>query len=68
LIGLLTWKIGMALIGFAVLIGIAAGAYPAFYISGHKPAEVLTGNASGHPGKMLLRKGLVVFQFILTFF
>jgi len=61
-------KIGMALIGFAVLIGIAAGAYPAFYISGHKPAEVLTGNASGHPGKMLLRKGLVVFQFILTFF
>jgi len=61
-------KIAAALIGFALLIGVAAGAYPAFYISGHKPVEVLTGKASGHAGKTFLRKGLVVFQFMLSFF
>lgn len=61
-------KIMLGLLGLAVLIGIAAGAYPAFYISGHKPAEVLAVKASGHPGKVLLRKSLVVFQFVLSFF
>ncbi|GHN03189.1 ABC transporter permease [Cytophagales bacterium WSM2-2] len=58
----------LALVGAALLIGIAAGAYPAFYISGHKPAEVLAGKGSTHSGKTLLRKGLVVFQFMLSFF
>jgi putative ABC transport system permease protein len=57
-----------ALIGFAILIGIVAGAYPAFYISGHSPAQVLLGKSGGHSGKTLLRKGLVVFQFMLSFF
>lgn len=57
-----------ALILFALLIGIAAGAYPAFYISGHKPAEVLSGKGFSRSGKTLLRKGLVVFQFMLSFF
>jgi putative ABC transport system permease protein len=56
------------LIAFAMLIGIAAGAYPAFYISGHSPAQILTSKPSGHSGKSLLRKGLVVFQFMLSFF
>jgi putative ABC transport system permease protein len=52
----------------AVAIGIAAGAYPAFYISGYKPAQILSNKRSGGSGKTLLRKGLVVLQFILSFF
>ncbi len=50
------------------VIGIAAGAYPAFYISGYKPAQILSNKNSGRSGKILLRKGLVVLQFILSFF
>jgi putative ABC transport system permease protein len=53
---------------FAIVIGVAAGAYPAFYISGYKPASILANRASGKSGKILLRKGLVVLQFILSFF
>ena len=56
------------LVGFAVLIGLAAGAYPAFYISGYNPVQILSHKSSSQSGKTLLRKGLVVFQFILSFF
>jgi putative ABC transport system permease protein len=48
-------------------IGVAAGAYPAFYISAYRPAQILGGKASGRPGRGILRKGLVVLQFILSF-
>jgi putative ABC transport system permease protein len=53
---------------FAVLVGIAAGAYPAFYISGYKPTQILSSRPSGKSGKTIFRKGLVVLQFILSFF
>lgn len=52
---------------FALIIGVAAGAYPAFYISGYKPVQILSGKQSIKSGKNLLRKGLVVLQFILSF-
>jgi putative ABC transport system permease protein len=58
----------LCLLVFAVIIGIAAGAYPAFYISAYKPAHILSNKQSGRSGKTLLRKGLVVVQFILSFF
>lgn len=51
----------------AVIVGIAAGAYPAFYISGYKPAQILSNKQSGRSGRTMLRKGLVVLQFILSF-
>jgi putative ABC transport system permease protein len=53
---------------FTFLIGLGAGAYPAFYISGYKPAQILSNKKSGRAGKNVLRKGLVVLQFILSFF
>jgi putative ABC transport system permease protein len=52
----------------ALVLGIAAGAYPAFYISGHKPAAILSNKQSGSSGKAFFRQGLVVFQFVLSFF
>src|SRR5690606_32651496 len=58
----------VCLLGFAVFIGISAGAYPAFYISGYNPVRILSRKESGRSGKAALRKGLVVFQFILSFF
>jgi putative ABC transport system permease protein len=58
----------IAVLGFAIVIGVAAGAYPAFYISSYKPASILSQRQSGKGGKTVLRKGLVVLQFMLCFF
>ncbi|WP_228450735.1 ABC transporter permease [Chryseolinea soli] len=47
----------------ALVIGIFAGLYPAFYLSSFKPAEVLKGTVSKGSRSSGLRSALVVFQF-----
>jgi putative ABC transport system permease protein len=56
------WLIPTVLIS-AFIIGIVAGLYPAFYLSGFKPAQVLKGTLSTGSKSPLLRNSLVVFQF-----
>ncbi len=58
---LLLWATSITL-----FTGIIAGSYPAFYLSGFKPAAVLKGAVSGSIGELWARKGLVVFQFFLS--
>ena len=53
---------GTGLIGLAVLVGLGAGAYPAFYLSSFLPAKVLKGGGQIGP-RNRLRDVLVVFQF-----
>lgn len=57
----------LIIIGLVVLITAMAGAYPAFFMSSLKPIKVLKGNLSIHFGKQALRKGLVAFQFFISF-
>lgn len=49
-----------------VITGLVSGSYPAFYLSGFRPAAVLKGAVSGSLGELWARKGLVVFQFFLS--
>jgi putative ABC transport system permease protein len=55
------------LTAFVVFTGLAAGFYPAFYLSSFKPAMVLKGRSGRErSGSAFLRKGLVVFQFVIS--
>ncbi|NOT75391.1 MAG: FtsX-like permease family protein [Cyclobacteriaceae bacterium] len=56
------------LVVIVLITGILGGSYPAFYLSGFSPVNVLKGKLSGKGGNALLRKSLVVIQFGLSFF
>jgi putative ABC transport system permease protein len=57
------WRLIPALIIGAIMVGVVAGIYPAFYLSGFKPAEVLKGGVSRGSKSSGLRSAMVVFQF-----
>jgi putative ABC transport system permease protein len=54
------------LLALLLLSGLVAGAYPAFYLSSFRPAQVLKGQPGGIKGKSFVRSLLVVFQFTMS--
>ncbi|AQG81065.1 ABC transporter permease [Spirosoma montaniterrae] len=57
---------GPAIISSILFVGLLAGMYPAFYLSGFNPVEVLKGKIRRGTRSTGLRSGLVVFQFAVS--
>ena len=54
------------LLGCVAVTGLIAGSYPALYLSAIKPIMVLKGKLNSKAGELLVRKGLVIFQFTMS--
>jgi putative ABC transport system permease protein len=58
----------LSLLGIVLLTGILGGSYPAFYLSGFNPVNVLKGRLAAKGGNVAFRKTLVIVQFGLSIF
>ena len=56
----------LMLIGLVLVTGVIAGSYPALLLSSLQPVKTLKGSYSFTSAAGLLRRGLVVFQFVLS--
>jgi len=62
----LTPSMILSLIGVTLLTGLLAGSYPALFLSSFNPVAILKGKVNRSIGELWVRKGLVVFQFVVS--
>ena len=63
---LLDWEQSVWLLGLGLGVGILAGIYPSFVLSGFRALSVLKGTFKNSGWSAGMRKGLVVFQFTIS--
>jgi putative ABC transport system permease protein len=51
---------------FALVTGIISGIYPALFLSGFNTIPAMKGQLGNQSSTVLFRKGLVIFQFVIT--
>ena len=56
----------VSLVALTIITGLISGSYPALFLSSFKPISVLKGTLKFSGNAILFRKGLVVFQFVLS--
>jgi len=63
-----TPSIWLSLLALTIITGLLAGSYPALYLTSFKPVLILKGKNlfSGNKKDLLIRNGLVVFQFTIS--
>jgi putative ABC transport system permease protein len=65
---LLTPFVMLFTLGTLVCLSLLAGSYPALILSGFQPIKVLKGAFKNTSSGLLLRKSLIVFQFVISVF
>jgi ABC-type antimicrobial peptide transport system permease subunit len=56
----------LILLGLTIVTGVISGSYPALFMSSLRPIVILKGILKFKAGSTYFRKGLVVFQFVLS--
>ncbi len=60
------WVVGLGLIGLVAFTGLAAGSYPAFYLSSFQPIDTLRKKMQSGTRGGILRSSLVILQFTIS--
>jgi putative ABC transport system permease protein len=61
-------KILLFVLGLTILTGLLSGLYPAYYLSSFNPVAIMQGGSGGLREKGIIRRMLVVSQFVISAF
>ncbi|MGB3619072.1 MAG: ABC transporter permease, partial [Catalinimonas sp.] len=61
-------RLGAVLVGLCLVVSLLAGGYPALVLTRFRPVAALKGRGTGATSGQWLRKGLIMFQFVVSSF
>jgi putative ABC transport system permease protein len=61
-----SWDLLSGAFVISLITGLISGSYPAFYLSGFKPVDILKSRFTSSKPEVFVRRGLVVFQFAIS--